>query len=676
MVGTHMIKHLYKTLIISILCGSLLSFQSTVVFAAGTNTTDRNGVITNTQSLKFNKLEDSDMLASLMMLGGGFITGRMIQSYRPITMDVTIAGAAGAAFIAGEIMSNLKFKGEIDEMTIEVQKKSDGTVNEEQIQRLQDLKKSYEEAKSTTEIKKMLQLASAAGFGLAAAAAIYLSMTEDKQILSCKAAMTATSNSLAGCIASGSTGNAEAAACGVCKTAFDTFTTNLNTYQATRGIPKPSFFQDKSTKPIEDLTLASSKTCIASGPVTGPASRTLSSVCGAAVLQMIADQTDANLKNLTPRAHMNAFLNSTVIASEYHEHMSIQENYMEKILSIFFPKAEAGWLPLLGLSAGVAAAFIPMTAATASEIDLLMYVPRNRAIAFGLFAATAYMATQASDNVIAKLDENIKKINGILNDLSKMAAGVKAQNLKQQQISIKTINSENQTLLPFSTNDSFKTECLDSNSTTNCKSISGILKSMPGFANLPDSFKDLASQTTTLGDNLSGVSGITGSALSGAEAIASKQNAVSKFVKIKQEEEKFSEKMKAGIKMALQKSGMTASSMMASIGSTPINSTKQKADNTSLTTKTPATGNAIDIGGGSGSADKDKSLDLNFKDTSSENFATVDSSGGTSGANAPQYEIDSNEINGQNGPSLFEVISSRYIKSGYPKLLEEEPVKN
>ncbi|MBC7714791.1 MAG: hypothetical protein H7177_15705, partial [Rhizobacter sp.] len=73
-----MLKHIYETLKISILCGSLLTFQSSVVFAAGTNNTDQNGVITNTQTHKLDKISDTDMLASLGMLAGGFITGRML----------------------------------------------------------------------------------------------------------------------------------------------------------------------------------------------------------------------------------------------------------------------------------------------------------------------------------------------------------------------------------------------------------------------------------------------------------------------------------------------------------------------------------------------------------------------------------------------------------------------
>ena len=86
-----MLRHFYKSFIISIISGSLTTMSP--AFAAGTNTTDKDGIITNTQTHKFDKVKENDMMASLTMLGGGFIAARMVQAYKPMTMDVMIAGA-------------------------------------------------------------------------------------------------------------------------------------------------------------------------------------------------------------------------------------------------------------------------------------------------------------------------------------------------------------------------------------------------------------------------------------------------------------------------------------------------------------------------------------------------------------------------------------------------------
>ncbi len=683
-----MLKHLYKSFIISIISGSLLTIQPTVVFAAGTNTTDQNGVITNTQSHKFEKIKDEDMLASITMLGGGFIAGRMVSSYEPITTDVMIAGAAGVAFIAGEIMSNMKFKGTIDEMTIEVQKKSDGTVNEEQIKRLQDLKKSYEEAKKTTKTKKTLQLAAAAGFGIAAATAIYLSMTEEGMVGSCRLALNSARTSLTTCVSTGVSGNADSVGCGACQIGLNAWEGVYNSYYTTRKPPGKSSLKDTSAEKLE-MTL--NKPLVGcKGGATAPAIASgVESVCKPSVLKMIKNQTEADPKNLVKTS---SILNSILKIPYYSAAPVIHTkpiNYFEKALDIFFPSAKASWIPMLGLTAGVAAAFFAVTAATAVEIDMLMFVPTNRAIAFGLFAATSYMAAKSSDNVIKKLDGNITKIDKILNDMNKMANGVKAQNITNQQIKIQTIDKNGNEQMEFSKNGTVKTPCLTGNSTENCASTTDALKNMPGFANLPDSFKDLATQTTSLGDRLSGATGISGSALSSAEALGNKQNAIAKLLKgrqeaflqknkidLKKEEGKLQDRLNARARGALQKHGMTATGLMSSIGGSTINpSDKSVTDLGSNAGKglTP-TAAVVDISAPAGEDKEKDTLNLDFKEDTA-GMAAVDMSGGTTSA-APEYQIDSNEINGQNGPSLFEVISSRYIKSGYPKLLEEEPAKN
>jgi len=227
-----------------------------------------------------------------------------------------------------------------------------------------------------------------------------------------------------------------------------------------------------------------------------------------------------------------------------------------------------------------------------------------------------------------------------------------------------------------------------SNSTTNCKSTTDALASMPGFANLPDSFKDLAAQTTTLGDKLSGTNGISGSALSSANALASKQNAVAKLLKSRQEayekltgvnvnkeQGKLLERLNAKTKKALMKNGMTASGMMASIGGSPISTSDLKEKlKPEIAKDSKPNSNLVDISSNTDDKEKD-TLNLDFKEAPSEDVAALDMSGGTTSSSQPEYQIDSNEINGENGPTIFELLSNRYIKSGYPKLLEEEPAK-
>ncbi|MBY0414636.1 MAG: hypothetical protein K2Q18_10740 [Bdellovibrionales bacterium] len=153
-----MLKYFYKTFLIAVISGSLTMIHPNIVMAqTSTSVTDSSGGITTKTSYDLEKVKSSDMIASIAMLAGGFITARMLVSYKSLTTDVMIAAAAGVAFVAGEVLSNVKFKGTIDKMTVEVERKNDKTVNEEQLQRLQDLKKSYEEAKSATQTKRLFK---------------------------------------------------------------------------------------------------------------------------------------------------------------------------------------------------------------------------------------------------------------------------------------------------------------------------------------------------------------------------------------------------------------------------------------------------------------------------------------------------------------------------------------
>lgn len=674
-----MLKHLYKSFIISIISGSLLTVQPNVAFAAGTNTTDQKGVITNTQSHSFDKVKDEDMLASLGMLGGGFVAGRMLQAYTPITNDVMIAGAAGVAFIAGEVMSNLKFKGTIDAMTIEVQKKSDGTVNEEQIQRLIDLKKSYEEAKKTTKTKKSLQMASSVAFGVAAAYAGYLNYTEYALMKACYMGMTAADK--------------------VCSN-VEMYRTPFTKLDTIRQFPIQSGLAEKKTTVFESA-LATPYVCIPIDVTTAAATVTTATAavntpCKAAVAAMSKNQVFTfNPLKLTTQNKLFDSYSKTLMANNALN-IPVQslkpENrtWLDVAVDLVMQRAQASWLPMLGLSAGVAATFFPILAGTAAYIDLWMFVPFNRMLVFGGLGGIAYLAAKSSDNQIKKLDDNIIEIEKILADLDNMAKGIKGQNLTNQQIKIQTIDKSNQEQMVFSKNAT-PTPCMTGNNSTNCPSVTNALKNMPGFAELPDSFKDIASQATTLGDKLSGSTGLSGSTLSAADELANKANAVAKMLKARQAsleklnpklninkaQGKFLDGLKNNVKNSLRKQGTTASGMMGSMGASGISGAAAGSGiGSDLSSKITPTQNVVDISAkGDGDTDKEKdSLKLDFgEDTAA--VVAVDMSGGTL-SKAPEYHIESNEISGENGPSLFEVISSRYIKSGYSKLLEEEPAKN
>ena len=677
-----MLNHFYKISLISIISGSLLSINPSIALAANNGTsqtnTDKNGVITAKKSYKFEPVTDKDMIASLAMLSTGFITARMAAVYnKPLTIDAMIAAGAGVAFIAGEIASNVKFKGKIEEMTIEVEHKNDGTVNEEQIKRLDDLKKSYEEAKKTTKFKKILQLASAAGYSAASGTAGYLNYLEYSSVKKCMAALTSIQP--------------------VCPDSA-TYLKNMVSVNKERKHPKPSNLS-QTVSLLKAPPLSVPITCIPKSPADAAAATAAATkanmACGPTIVMLRKNQVFTYLdvakltSIVTETPNKTLFANSPNANTDFFK--SNQITAFNKILNFFISKADAGWLPLLGLGGGVAAAFAVGTTAVAKQIDLWIYVPFNRSIIFGVQAGVAYMASKSSDNTMKKIDENINKIDEILNSLNAMSKGVKAQNIAQQKIGMNTLGVAGSEGLSFSTNNDVKTPCMAANNSENCQELGSKLSSMPGFSNLPDSFKDIANQVVSVGDNLSGKTGISGSTLSSAESLGNKQGAIARLVKSTQrkiktlsdgkldsdkETERFNKSMAATLKKSLEKTGYTASGLMASIGGSSIDSSaKSELDSKDLAKGKSVSGNSINLQAGAGSDSETEMLKLDFKEENSEVGLSMGDVSSTS-KSSPEYEMNSPEINGDNGPTLFELISGRYFKSGYPKLLEEEPSKN
>lgn len=696
-----MFKHLYKTLLISIISGSLLSFSPAIALAAEgqtQTTTDSNGVITAKKNHKFDEVSDADMVTSVAMIAAGVVTGRMVRYYQPLTMDVVVAAAAGTAYIAGELVTTISFQGKIKEMTIEVEKKNDGSVNEEQIKQLQDLKKSYEEARKTTNIKKMLQLASATAFGVAGAMAAYMEYAEDATVGACKAAIAKANTDLASCVSSGASGvgASEAASCGKCVKDLNEYSLAYLKFVNQRAVPMFSFEADK--KILETEVYLQKPICaIEPGIVSDAVSIHIGAHCTTnSVKVMIANQTNAKAPGQRLREGTNnldffkKFIKQPIYSYEMNQNLE-KKTLMDKVLGFLIPKAEAGTFQLLGYGSATLAAILLASGTTMTWVDTLMFVPLNRAVVWGLLAGIALMSAKSSDGIVKKLDGNIAKIDAILADLNKLAKGVKAQNLTQQGISISTVPKGVASGVVFSTNSSQKMDCMANNSSTNCTPLANKLSSMPGFSNLPESFKDIATQSVALGDSLNGTNTISGSTISSAESLGAKQNAISKLLNDKmnalnktlgpknsyqKKQDKFQKGLAASIKKNLASKGMTATGLMASIGSTPIDSSLAKKDLAPLPgNKLTAGQNAINVQDGAGDGKEDQSLKLDFKEVTPGDglsMGEVSSSGGA----AKEYDMKSTEINGEFGPSLFELISGRYIKSGYPKLLEEEPSKN
>lgn len=718
-----MLRHLYKTLIISIMCGSLSIMNmtafaqeagaqgstSTTTKAKPTNavTRDANGVYKKTDKHSFSKIEDADMLASITMLAVGTIAGRALVSYKPMTTDLMVAGAGGAAFMVGEIMSNVAYKKKMDDMTVEITKSSDGQKDQAQIQRLEDLKKSYEEAKKTTNTKKMLQTAAAAAFAGAAAMAAWAAYTEYSLFLKCMTALKTQSPLVKACPESkASTLAAPAAAaleaaCQSCTVGLDGLLMQMQTINVERQSPGPSMVEKGTIFPKQTAAKAYlSGICKAPSTSSEAAILKVTPLCLAALEAESVNQIYGYKPTVTYNENnlLNKILFPVQAPKFSYEIMQSRDLsssvLVEKLFDLILPKAEAGWLPLLGLGASTAATYFLITGTLATTVDMQMFVPFNRAIAFGGLAVLSFLAVKSSDNQIKKIDKNISDIDKILTEMNALASGIKTNTIQERQIHMAGFNTSNHADVQLSTNPSVKTDCITSNSSSNCTSLTNELKAMPDFANLPDSFKGIASQAAKLGDGLSGTNVISGSTLSTAANLANKANAISKAQKSVQAklnglyganrqvdfdkaEKNLIGKWNEQTAKALRSKDTSAGSFLGSIGMSPIASPDSKT-----AAVAPAPGKKpVTFGTGSNSAPgtgpaKEKDFELDFKEEGVAEAGFASTGDGSAATKDEVYDIGQNDINTNSNESIFQMISNRYIKSGYPKLLEEEPVKN
>jgi hypothetical protein len=114
---------------------------------------------------------------------------------------------------------------------------------------------------------------------------------------------------------------------------------------------------------------------------------------------------------------------------------------------------------------------------------------------------------------------------------------------------------------------------------------------------------------------------------------------------------------------------MSAGAFLAGTGLSPFPSASASvADSTAKKPATTALANVAAPTAGSGK-EKDKGFELELKDNGVNAIGVA----GAGGGKEEKYDIGANDISTNTGDSIFKLISDRYIKSGYPRLLDEIP---
>lgn len=699
-----MLKYFYKTLLVSLLCGSLLMLDFS--FKSGSmriNTVQAETVTTE-------GIKDGDLMATLTMTSVGLIASRL-YTYKQTT-DTMIAAAGGASFIAGEILAYFKLKNVMKDLETQITRDKDGNIDQKQIETLEKLKQSYVEAKGTANTKKNLQMAAAAAFAAAAVAAAVLKSSEMLAFQGCSTVLTAAStacpfSSGAASAASGSLtalqtgregGGPSMTTKGVETTGLTTFTTSLTTLTASLSASAAQYSS------ICSLPYGAG---VWACPYIGACTSAAATIQSCNAIAPTCQMTGAY--GVIGTIGYNPFMPKKELVSK-----AKVPNAFGKLLNFFVPEARADLFSPMGIASSMAIKYLMATnASLGATIDTFLFTPLKRAMAWGVLSGLTFAASSATDGQIAKIEGNIQKIDAILNSMYSYKNGVgTSQTPGVNNPTIEKTIMQN-TALGINANadqdidlkaSGMNMPCFTGDNSEKCASFSNQLKSQPDFKSMPDTMQAQIGSISKLADGMNGVSKISSSTLSEAKSLANQSNALKAEMAKRQKElqdklkasgskldlEKETAKLENSIKSAVQKeldkNKMTAGQMLASFGGGRSDFGLGGASSV----VTDANKNMKDVKGakkgGAGTAISvvalpaaslpkqldDKSLANSLKEGASAQDASLTANAAVAAKTADSidnFELK-NDITKDKESSIFELISNRYQKSGYPRLFK------
>lgn len=709
-----MLKFFSKVLFVSILSGSLLLVDFSY-----------KGLTLNTaiaESVKTEKISDKDLMGTLTMTAVGVLATRL-YTYK-MTTDMMLAAAGGAAFIGGEVLAFLKLKEVMKGMEVEITRDKKGNINQEQIAALERLKKSYEEAKETAETKKTLQMAAAAAFAAAGVAAFTMSGVEVAQLTACTSTIptviSAASASAAACSVSGCSAPFLA-----CVSAATALSGAITAYELKKQAMAPSgpaltaYTASNATLAAQVATV--SGTCAASGgaAIAGACNVKLSTdiLDASGGVGLMYAQTHPTIKKLlndsdSKKVYANILKNSPIK----------QQGFVERALNYIIPQANAELFSAMGIASSAAVAFLLYTQKSLGPaIDLYMLIPRNRAIVWGVLAGLTFAATSATENVISQIESNIQKIDNILKSLNSLGKGVTTTQVATKTPNTNTVvkpggavilNGKKYEDVDLGGGSNGSLPCFTGNDEKKCTSFEDQAKDLPSYKGLNSESQAQLNDILKTANAFNGTSKISGASMSNAGKLAANALALrsaydrakgkyadsltksgSKF-SLKDATDKLNKDIDKSVNDGLKRSKMSASAMMSSMyggsggGGAPGESSLAGADDKNAKSAAGSAGAGATVYDLSASGEVG-STNLDFggagiKGAEGTEGISAEDLAAANAANAQanpmdQYDIK-NDINKDSTSSIFELISNRYQRSGYPRLFKvkepQPPVKN
>lgn len=703
--------YVLRAFFIAILSGSLLLFDFSY-----------KGI--ETKKVYAEEIKDSNMFATLAMSATGLIASRL-YTYPKLTPDMIAAAVGGAAFIAGEIAAYAQFRDQLKDFEMEIVRDDKGNIDNKQIETIEKLLQSYEKGKDTAKTKKTLQMAAAAAFAVAAGIAAFQTAADEAALTACKTSITAAQTAAGACM-----GNPEptsacsnpytaalcasyTAACAKCAPDPAAIMAQHLAVVMGRETPGPNmgfFTKVLTTKKTMDTLTA--QACVM---------QPLPAAVTAALATVKTSCPGANVSTTATEAGGNVALTWVNNSNPSIQNLQYRKALHAFIASLMISKAHASTfsspLSMMGIASSAAVAFVMANyLGVANLVDMNLLIAKRRMIIWAAMAATTMMAAQATDNVIQKIESNIQKIKNILQRMYELHPGsfaskpqlvdaLKGKLTPVKKITEVAINNVDATGKKIE-GTTGKLPCVMGEENGKCTDVEAAMQKMDGFNSLPAELKNETKGVMDLGKALNGADKISSGALDAAGKLADKSNAISDRTKAQRKRlqevlnskkdangkspnydfDKNTNDMKASllknVEDNMKKKGLTNASVAQMFGS-DMNAMAALSNKGDLEGKNKNNkGNVVDLSGAQGAKPaEDPNKDLTDMDLAAEDVAGISAdeladaaAAGDSKDMTEEYDLSSN-VHTDPEVNIFDIISKRYMSTGYKRLLQRKNMK-
>lgn len=617
-------------------------------------------------------------VALLVYMASAFVIYKLIMACKPVTYDVIGAAIAAGIYIMGEVMSITTGEQKLKAKTLEYKTYSeDEVVSSEQYEVLVQEKTALMEIKQAAEKRQKMQNAAALAFGVSAGIAIASEMKSKGLYMTC----TGNSNAIAaGCAAS----------------------TCVNVVAAATKNESAKFHMMPSGAHKSVLT-ALAATVEANVSICSADALKSSTVAPNCVAQVASTKASCTTYLVNDQLEQIA---CTPLSLAINEGSGISRWYTQLVNSFFNKSAFASIGKLLGPIAGALGGYLLVES---KKIDFLTTTPSKRAILWGGLAVFGKMVAGKTGETISKVDRNIAMIDQILDKMNAtmekgidVSVGSVASNV--------TGTGSNVTTFPSGPVGAV-TDCLNGSSGSGCNSLPNpkVIPDLESkFPSIPQGLKSSFNDMLGFANGVQGRSSISPKAASRIDSLNGRQNAINKSLlrgqkrldkvrkKLGKDNFKLGDKAKSNfldrVKKAsnyFKKKGMNPNSMLSKIGGSASGFASSGAGRDSGLSDAQKAAGLLgdDLEGGKGLGDTlgGKGLDgtnvgtgngeFNFEfdedaleaEVAAKNAAFADMAAEASKIKGNEEDsiIDDPTV------SIWKVLSTRYLKSGYKKLLEE-----